>query len=64
MQVEFNFDIDDQVATPFGDKGYITMCAFDENRAKTYYVKTSKQEGWYMENKICLFFNDKEEQQG
>ena len=63
MKAEFKFDIDDQVVTPFGDRGYITMCALDDNRAKTYWVKTAKGEGWYTENKIRLF-NDKEEQQG
>ena len=56
MQVEFEFTIDDQIVTPFGDEGYITMCALDDNGAKTYWVKTAKKDttGWYLERKIHL----------
>ena len=51
VKVEFSFNLDQRVKTPFEDEGIVTMLAFDD-RGKAYYVKTSKTGNWYKEKEL------------
>ena len=46
--VDFKFDVDDEVVTPFGDDGIISMIGVDEG-GNMYYVKTAKNDNWFKE---------------
>jgi len=48
--VDFKFEIDDQVMTPF-EPGIVTMMAFDEGGQK-YYVQTKSAPGWFKEGQL------------
>lgn len=49
--VEYKFDMDQKVRTPFGDEGIITMLAYDEGGNK-YYVQTASTSGWFKEGQL------------
>ena len=48
--VEFKFRIGEEVITPFGEKGIVSMLGNDGNIV--YYVKTSKSECWFKEYQL------------
>ena len=52
--VEFEFDIDDVVVIATGEKGIVSMCAIDDNRAISYYVKGDKSDKWWPERHLKL----------
>ena len=52
-KLEFKFDIDQEVVTPFGDKGLITMLGFDEGGNKVF-VQTATDGAWFKEKQISL----------
>ena len=47
--VEYKFDIDEKVITPFDTLGIVTMLGYDEGGAK-YYVQTETSSGWLKES--------------
>ena len=49
--VEFKYDIDDPVITPFDEKGIIKMLGYDDGRQK-YYVITKQNAAWYAEKEL------------
>ncbi len=51
QQIDFKFDIDQKVKTPFGDEGIITMLGYDDG-GKQYYVKTAQNDQWFKENQL------------
>lgn len=50
-EVKFEYEIDQEVKTPFGDSGIITMLGYDDGE-KCYYVRTSKDSQWYKEKQL------------
>ena len=51
--VEFKFDMDQKVETPFGDIGIVTMLGFDE-AGNRYFIQTAKQSVWFKEDQLKL----------
>lgn len=51
MKVDFEFDIDEKVITPFEEKGIISMLGFDEG-GKRYYVLTKLNSQWLKETEL------------
>lgn len=51
MKVEFKFEVDQRVATPFDDKGIVVMCAIDDGGTR-YFVKTSTGGNWFKETEL------------
>jgi len=49
--LEFKFDIDQKVKTPFGDEGLVTMLGHDDG-GNCYHVKTAKDGQWYKEKQL------------
>lgn len=49
--VEYKFDLDQKVKTPFGDEGIVSMIGFDEG-GKQYFVKTSNNGQWFKEDQL------------
>lgn len=49
--VEYKFDMDDAVSTPFGEAGIVTMLGYDEGGNK-YYVQTANSAGWFKEGQL------------
>lgn len=49
--VKYAFDIDQEVKTPFGDTGIITMLGHDDGGNK-YAVKTATDTQWYKEKQL------------
>lgn len=49
--VEFKYDLDDMIITPFNEKGIIEMLGRDEGGNK-YYVKTKLNSAWYKEKEL------------
>ena len=49
--VEFKYDLDDMIITPFDEKGIIEMIGRDEGGNK-YYVKTKQMSAWYKEKDL------------
>lgn len=49
--LEFEFYLEENVLTPFGDQGIISMLGYDESGC-VYYVKTSTSEMWFKEKQI------------
>jgi len=49
--VEYKFDLDQPVVTPFGDDGMITMLGFDDG-GPTYFVRTKENPGWFKEKHL------------
>lgn len=50
-KVEFKFDIDQWVETPFG-KGIVSMLAVDDQGFVAYWVKTEHKSEWYKEHQL------------
>ncbi len=50
--VEFKFSPYDEVSTPFGTKGIVSLAAIDESGVKSYYVKMESTSNWWDENQI------------
>ncbi len=48
LTVEFLFDTDEKVETPFGE-GIIDMCAIGNARDKMYFVKQANGSEWFPE---------------
>jgi hypothetical protein len=51
MEVTFKFTLDQQVKTPFGDLGVVSMLAVDDG-GNQYYVKTATGGNWFKESQI------------
>lgn len=51
MQIEFKFNIDDRVITPFKAKGIVSMLGVDDG-GKVYFVKTEKESDWFKEKDL------------
>jgi hypothetical protein len=51
MQVTFKFTNNQEVLTPFGTAGIITMCAVDDGGVK-YFVNTAAVGMWLSEDKL------------
>lgn len=51
MHVTFKFTLDQNVTTPFGEAGLITVLGYDEN-GNTYYVKTAGGGNWFKESQL------------
>ena len=51
MRVEFKFELDTWVKTPFGERGLITTLAYDESGI-IYSVKTKNTRSWFKENQL------------
>lgn len=51
MKVNFRWDVYENVITPFGEKGFISMCGYNDS-GKQYYVKTKDNENWYHEMQL------------
>jgi hypothetical protein len=49
--INYKFDLDDRVTTPFGEDAIITMLGFDEGGAK-YYVQSKDSNAWFKENQL------------
>lgn len=49
--VNYLFDVDDRVITPFGEDGIITMLGFDEGGNK-YYVQSKDSNAWFKEGQL------------
>ena len=49
--VDYEFEIDWKVITPFGEQGVITMLAYDDGGEK-YYVQTKSTSGWFKEKQL------------
>lgn len=50
-KVEFAFDLDQQVVTPFGEKGLVSLLGFDDG-GQCYYVKTRESSNWFKEAQL------------
>lgn len=53
MNVDFKFDIDQRVITPFGDEGLVSMAAID-GEGQQYHVKTKRNSEWFKEDQLTL----------
>jgi len=51
MKINFEYELDQKVITPFNEEGIITMCGFDDG-GNQYYVKTKSQSQWYKEKEL------------
>lgn len=51
MQVEFKFNLDQRVITPFGEEGIVTMLGVDDGGNK-YYVQTKSEAQWHKEKEV------------
>jgi len=51
--VSFEFDIDEQVKTPFGDLGIVSMLGYDDGGPQ-YFVKTKEGGNWYKESQLSV----------
>lgn len=49
--VNFKYDVDQKVFTPFDEKGIITMLGYDE-AGQQYYVKTANNNSWFKEDAL------------
>ncbi len=49
--IEFKYELDEKVITPFGDLGIIGMLGFDDGGPQ-YYVKTSVASNWFKESQL------------
>ena len=49
--VQYEYDLDQKVKTPFGEEGLISMLAFDDG-GNCYYVKTAKDSNWFKEGQL------------
>ena len=53
MKVEFKFEVDQKVITPFQTQGIISHCCVGRD-ANSYYVKTEKSSEWFYEDQLFL----------
>lgn len=49
--VEYKYDLDEKVSTPFDQVGIVTMLGFDEG-GNQYYVKTANTGSWFKESQL------------
>lgn len=50
--IDYKFELDQRVVTPFGDSGIVTSLGFDDG-GNTYYVKTRAAESnWFKEKEL------------
>lgn len=49
--VEYKYDIDQKVTTPFGEDGIVSMLGFDE-AGNQYHVKTANDSQWFKEKQL------------
>ena len=49
--VEYQYDMDQKVKTPFGEEGLVSMLAFDDG-GNCYFVKTAKDSNWFKEAQL------------
>jgi len=54
MDVHFKFKVKQWIKTPFGEMGYIEMCAIDESPYKKYYVQSKETARWFNEDDLAL----------
>jgi hypothetical protein len=50
-RVEYKYDIDQKVKTPFGEEGIVSMLGFDE-AGNQYHVKTANDSQWFKEKQL------------
>jgi hypothetical protein len=50
--VEFTFNLDQEVITPFGKEGIIEMLAFDGEGQK-YWIQTEQGGSWFKERNLA-----------
>lgn len=53
IKVEFKFNLNDKVLTPFGSMGIVKMLGIDGEGIK-YYVLTENNSDWFIENELNL----------
>ena len=53
--VNFKFNIDDQVLTPFGDEGFIEMLGYREG-GPCYYVQSQIKGEWFKERQLDWYY--------
>ncbi len=51
-KVEYKFDIDQRVVTPFGEDGIVTMLGYDDG-GQQYYVREKERSNWFKESQLC-----------
>ncbi len=47
MKIDFKFEIDQKVITPFDDTGIVEMAAIDNGKSEVYYIKRSNDCQWF-----------------
>jgi len=52
--INFEFELNEFVMTPFDEKGIITMLGFDSDEQQ-YFVKTKFQSDWFKEKMLKHF---------
>ncbi|MFA6100445.1 MAG: hypothetical protein WC750_06290 [Patescibacteria group bacterium] len=50
-ELNFLYEIDQRVITPFGEDGIVSMLAYDDG-GKQYYVKTKDASNWFKEGQL------------
>jgi len=51
MKIEFKFNVDERVTTPFKEEGIVEMLGFDDGGIK-YYITTPTNSNWFRENTL------------
>ena len=51
--VTFKFDLDQEVITPFGQEGFVSLQGVDFEGA-VYYVKTEINNDWFKERQLTI----------
>lgn len=51
VKVEFKFELNQRVETPFGEKGIVRMMGIDDG-GKKYFVLMKNNENWFQESEL------------
>ena len=54
FKVEFMFNIDTRVVTPFGDEGIVDTCAVDRGGNRYFVLISGGEQTWFYENQLHL----------
>lgn len=52
MEFKFMYAVNQEVITPFGDKGIIDTCAVNNSGEATYYVLRDHMSQWFKEEQL------------
>jgi len=52
FEVEFIFNIDDGVTTPFGDEGIVDTCAVDRGGNRYCVLMAGGEQAWFYEDQL------------